>query len=244
MRIEPVPRYHPFLVALHWVLAGLLIAALAVGYFGLGTTPNSDPRKIELLWLHMAGGMLILALMVIRFIVRMRTAKPEDLTIGNRLVDRSASISHYSFYVLVVLMAGTGLATALLSGLNKIVFGGLRVPLPPTLNLYPTQVAHAYLARLLVVLVVSHGLAVFYNQYIRKDGRLRRMLIGRRSIGGSASPECFGSPKLQCASTGILGGSHGSDALLHLAGKVRSDPENSLHDHELAAMMHLVLFGR
>jgi hypothetical protein len=29
---------------------------------------------------------------------------------------------HYGFYVLVALMAGTGLATAILAGLNRIVF--------------------------------------------------------------------------------------------------------------------------
>ena len=66
--MPPVSRYHPLLVALHWVLAFLIIAALTLGFFGLAATPNSDPQKIAILRVHMAGGMLILALMGIRFI--------------------------------------------------------------------------------------------------------------------------------------------------------------------------------
>ena len=66
-----VSRYHPLLVTLHWVLAVLMVAALAVGFLGLAPTPNSDSQKIGVLRVHMAGGMLILVLMGIRFIVRM-----------------------------------------------------------------------------------------------------------------------------------------------------------------------------
>ena len=66
-----VSRYHPPLVTLHWVLAVLIVAALAIGFLGLAATPNSDPQTIGVLRVHMAGGMLILVLMGIRFIARM-----------------------------------------------------------------------------------------------------------------------------------------------------------------------------
>jgi cytochrome b561-like protein len=61
-----VSRYHPLLVTLHWLLAVLILAALAVGFFALAAMENADPRKIAVLRWHMAGGMLILALMIIR----------------------------------------------------------------------------------------------------------------------------------------------------------------------------------
>jgi cytochrome b561 len=80
--MKHVPRYRPLLVTLHWVLAFLIIAALTLGFFGLAAMPNSDPQNIGVLWVHMAGGMLILVLMGIRFIVRMRTSKPADATTG------------------------------------------------------------------------------------------------------------------------------------------------------------------
>jgi cytochrome b561 len=59
-------RYHPALVVLHWLLAVLLIAALALGALVLVKIPNSDPMKLEAPRSHMAGGGLILILMVIR----------------------------------------------------------------------------------------------------------------------------------------------------------------------------------
>jgi cytochrome b561 len=68
--MKQVSRYHPLLVTLHWVLAVLIVAALAIGFLGLAPTPNSDPRKIAVLRVHLAGGMLILVLMGIRFIAR------------------------------------------------------------------------------------------------------------------------------------------------------------------------------
>ena len=69
--MKQVSRYHPLLVTLHWVVAVLIVAALAIGFLGLAPTLNSDPQKIGVLRVHMAGGMLILVLMGIRFIARM-----------------------------------------------------------------------------------------------------------------------------------------------------------------------------
>ena len=42
-------RYHPLLVTLHWLLALLILAALAVGFFLLASMDNSEPRKIVVL---------------------------------------------------------------------------------------------------------------------------------------------------------------------------------------------------
>jgi len=80
-------------VILHWLLAVLILAALAVGFFGLARwkTPIREDRRPAL---HMAGGMLILALMIVRFVVRLGTARPAP---ANRL----APVVHYGFYVLV-----------------------------------------------------------------------------------------------------------------------------------------------
>ena len=114
--MKQVSRYHPLLVTLHWVLAVLIIAALTIGFFVLAATPNADPQKIGVLRIHMAGGMLILVLMVIRFIVRMLTLRPAGATTGYPLLDRIAPITHYGFYVLVLLMVGSGYTTGILCG--------------------------------------------------------------------------------------------------------------------------------
>jgi cytochrome b561 len=120
--MKQVSRYHPLLVTLHWLLAVLIIATLAVGFFWLAARPNSDPQKIVVLRVHMAVSMLVLSLMVIRFIVRMLTARPEKATTGYPLLDRIAPITHYGFYVLVLLMVGSGFTTAILAPRSAMRF--------------------------------------------------------------------------------------------------------------------------
>ena len=166
-------RYHPLLVALHWLLAVLILAALAVGFLVLAAMPNAQPAKIAVLRWHMAGGMLILALMLVRFVVRLVTAKPAP---ANRL----APIVHYGFYLLVVLMVGTGFATGLAAGLPEIVFAESGAPLPATFAAFPTFHAHFWLATLLVVVIVLHVGAALYHQLVQKDGMLARMGFGHR----------------------------------------------------------------
>jgi len=176
----PVSRYHPLLVALHWLLALLIIAMLCAGFLLLAPMPNIDPQKISVLLVHMSLGMLILGLTVIRLIVRLATAKPADATTGYAALDRAARLAHYAFYLLVVLMAGTGLATAILAGLNRSVFQKTGEALPASFDAYPTFTAHAYLALLLAGLIAVHVMAALYHQFGRGDQLLRRMWFGRR----------------------------------------------------------------
>jgi cytochrome b561 len=187
--MKQISRYHPLLVTLHWVLAVLIIAELTLGFVGLAATPNSDSRKIGILRVQMMGGVLILSLMIFRFIVRTRTSRPADATTGYPLLDRIAPISHYGFYVLLLMMVATGFATAIIAGLGEIVFGSSGAPLPPTLMTYPAFVAHIFFAMLLSGLVVLHMLAAFYHQFARRDGLFRRMSFGRRVAEPSARAE-------------------------------------------------------
>jgi len=188
-RIKQVSRYHPLLVTLHWLLAVLIVGALILGFFVLAAMPNSDPQKLGLLLAHMAGGMLILGLMVIRLIVRILTSKPASATTGSPLLDRIAPITHYGFYLLVLLMVATGFATAIRAGLNRIVFQGSGEPLPESFTVYRPFVAHGYLAALLAAFIALHVLAAFYHQFVRKDGLFRRMWFGRRALNPSAPAE-------------------------------------------------------
>ena len=126
MKTALVSGYHPLLVTLHWLLAVLIIAMLCIGFLVLAPMPSTDPQKIGILLVHMSIGMAILALMVARFIVRIRTSRPADATTGHPRLDRLAPIIHYGFYVLVLLMVGSGYATAILAGIEQKRVPGFR----------------------------------------------------------------------------------------------------------------------
>lgn len=173
-------RYHPFLVILHWLLALMIIMGLIMGGTILSETPNSDPEKLGFLKVHMSMGIAILVLMVIRFIVRLFSAKPPHADIGNALLNKLAILAHYALYLLVILMAGSGLATANLAGLPDIVFGSSGTPLPESFDQIPPRAAHGILSVLLSLLILGHVLAFLYHQFIRKGGLFSRMWFGDR----------------------------------------------------------------
>jgi cytochrome b561 len=188
-----VTRYHPVLVALHWMLALLTIAALALGALVMVKIANSDPMKLEALRSHMTGGVLILLLMLVRLFVRMRTEHPAAASTGNSMLDRLAWVSHRLFYVAVLGMAGSGIVMALQTGLPAIVFGSGGA-LPVDFWVFPVRTVHYLFSRLLMALIALHVAGAFYHTLILKDGLLRRMFFGRRILQGTDSETTLNQP--------------------------------------------------
>jgi cytochrome b561 len=141
---------------------------------------------LRVLRLHMAVGMAIFAMMTARLLVRLLPSGPAIAPTGYPALDRLAKLTHYAFYVLVFLMAATGLSTAVISVLNLIVFGGSGEPLPPSLLIYPTRVAHGYIAAILAALIGFHIAAALYHQFSLRDRLFRRMWFGQRDTPAAA----------------------------------------------------------
>lgn len=173
-------RYHPALVALHWILALMIILGLIMGGNVLAETANSDPQKLVYLKIHMTAGIIILLLMVVRLIVRLVTKKPAHADIGNSLLNKIGVAAHYLFYLLVTLIGASGLATANLAGLPDIVFGASGAPLPASFDEFPSRVAHGILGFVLMLVIIGHVSAFLYHQFVRKDKLFSRMWFGHR----------------------------------------------------------------
>lgn len=176
-----VSRYHPALVVLHWALAFLIIAALALGALIMVKIPNTSPMKFEALRSHMFGGMLILALMLIRLVIRARTIHPAAASAGHPLLDRLAWLSHRMFYGVVIVMAGSGIIMALQTGLFNSVFLG-HGNLPADFWAFPIRYVHYIASRILMALIAVHIVAALYHAFVLRDGLLVRMFFGRRTI--------------------------------------------------------------
>jgi len=173
-------RYHPILVVLHWLIAIMIFMGLIMGTNVLSETANTDPQKLFYLKMHMSAGLLILILMITRLVVRFITAKPPPADIGNSVLNKLGVTTHYLFYLVVILMAGSGLAIANIAGLPEIVFSGSGAPLPATFDEYPPRIAHGILGFVLLLLIIGHMAAFTYHQFFRKDGLFSRMWFGHR----------------------------------------------------------------
>ncbi len=173
-------RYHPALVALHWITMLLLFAALLGGSLNMAPMANSDPEKLEILRLHMIIGNVILALMVLRLGIRLRSQHPPSVNTGNLLQDKAAGLAHIGLYLLVFVMIASGWATALAADLPAILFGGSGAALPEDFYEFAPRLVHRIGFILLSLLIGLHIVAALYHQFVQKDHLLARMWFGKR----------------------------------------------------------------
>lgn len=170
-------RYHPVLVVLHWALAFCLIGLLIAGSQILAPVPNSDPGKLISFRMHMGLGLLTLFLMVVRLAVRLTTRRPPPAETGNSVLNRLAPATHWALYILAFAMALSGMAFSRASGLPDAVFGDGAMPAGFD---HPARTIHTIASRLLMALIALHVAAALWHQFIRRDGLLARMALGRR----------------------------------------------------------------
>jgi len=173
-------RYHPIIVALHWLLAAMILLALFAGNFLLEALPNSDPAKIDGLRAHMTIGIAIGALMLVRLITRFATETPPHADTGNAMLNIAGRVAHWGLYLLVFGMVASGLGIAQLAGLPAIVFGG-EGTLPATFDDIPPRAAHGLISILLMLFIAAHIAGWLYHAIFVKDRLLSRMWFGKRS---------------------------------------------------------------
>lgn len=173
-----ISKYHPLLVATHWIMAVLIIFDLSMGELRLTSIPNSSPDKVFALRIHMILGTVIAVLLCIRLILRLMTRHPAPAATGNHTLDKIVLLSQRLFYVLVFAMVSSGVATAIAAHLPSIVFGGHPTPLPDSFDGFPTRMVHGFVAGVLIAYILLHLIAALYHHYILKDGLLRRMWFG------------------------------------------------------------------
>jgi cytochrome b561 len=166
-------RYHPALVAIHWISAVLIILSLLVGTFVLKWMPN-DAAKIPSLAIHMTTGLIILVLTVARVVVRLLTKKPAPATAGNKILDTIGVLTHYLLYLGALGMGISGLGLSMSAGLAQSVFAKIG-SLPPDFYVYPMRYGHGFTANAMLALVLLHIGAALYHQVIRKDNLMTRM---------------------------------------------------------------------
>jgi cytochrome b561 len=180
--VSQVSRYHPLLVVLHWLLAILVPVALILGVLVMAKIPNDSPLKIDALRSHMAGGILIATLMLLRLLVRLGTDRPASASTGSALLDKLAWASHRALYIAVFGLAAAGLLLATESGILGVLIGN-PAEIPADFWVYQSRAAHYLISRVLLVLIALHIAGALYHALFRKDGLLGRMWFAKLGVG-------------------------------------------------------------
>ncbi|MHA1554587.1 MAG: cytochrome b [Alphaproteobacteria bacterium] len=176
MSIKSTPdQYGSVSVMLHWLTALLIVIALVTGFVA-DDAAAADAAGILTVHVPVATTVLLLTLARIAWWWFADT-KPTATGETPAWQDRSAKAVHGLFYVVIVLMAASGIAMLALSGAVPILFGGAAGALPNFEELAPRG-PHELGAWLMVALFVVHVAAAFYHQFMMRDALLGRMWFG------------------------------------------------------------------
>ena len=113
-------RYHPLLVTLHWLVAVLVGLEL---YLGLVVMESERSGRLVLA-IHMATGIAILALLVVRFVARIGLRQPAQANADNPLLAWLARLVHYGLYLMLLVITVLGLLMAIRSRQLQSAFVG------------------------------------------------------------------------------------------------------------------------
>jgi cytochrome b561 len=172
-----VTRYHPVLVVLHWLVAIMISWQLGFGYFVIRSIPNSDSAKLGPLGGHMGLGTAVIALMVIRLIMRYFTSHPEPTASQREGIGTLRTPIHWLLYLVIFVTALSGWYTGFLIAHLYEVPGNT---LPADFAQYPTRVVHVWMALVLFLLILLHIAAAIKERATGDKNILSRVWFGKR----------------------------------------------------------------
>ena len=185
--MSSVQRYHTVAIALHWVVALVLIGNLVLGIL-LDDIP-SGPDKFAAFQLHKSLGITVLLLGLVRLFWRLAhkpPAYPASMAGWEKIV---AHATHWIFYVLIIGVPFTGWMIVSASPMNMptLLFGVIPWPHLPFFDGVADRKAlqesigdvHGFLAYSVLVLLVLHVGAALRHHFMLRDDTLMRMTPSR-----------------------------------------------------------------
>ncbi|BAU74297.1 cytochrome b [Metapseudomonas furukawaii] len=172
-------HFSPLLRAIHWLMAAGLLAML---FIGVSMVTDLSPRHSVLVALHKPLGLILLALAVLRLIVRLARPVPALPASMPRWQRRLAGLSHLLLYGLMIALPLVGWAMQSAAGNPVVLNGSLVMPpiAPRDADLHGwLRLAHTVLAYLLFAGILAHLAAALHHALILRDGVLSSMTTGR-----------------------------------------------------------------
>lgn len=120
-------HYNRALIALHWVMFGLLITVFASIELGVLFEKGTEPREM-MKTVHFIVGLVVLTLVLFRVASRLRSPQPTPAHIpGGPLVKLLAQLAHIALYAVMIGMPILGWLSLSAAG-KPIPFLGFELP--------------------------------------------------------------------------------------------------------------------
>jgi cytochrome b561 len=175
-------RYTPAAIALHWLVAVLIVANLGLGLYTVDL-PLS-PQKLRLFSFHKWIGVTVFLLAAARLLWRLGRPAPVLPASMAPWERRAARGAHALLYVLFFAAPLTGWLFSSAAGFQTVYLGV--IPIPDLLAKDKAladalKLAHKSINYALAAVVVLHTAAALKHHFIDKDDVLRRMLPRSRA---------------------------------------------------------------
>lgn len=182
-RLPAVVRYTLPAIALHWIIALLIVGGFAVGLYMTGL--KLSPEKLKLYAWHKWSGITVLTLAMLRVFWRWTHPAPPPLPGQPIWQRRAADLAHRALYVLMLAIPLSGWLYSSASGYPVVMFGVKALQLPDLVAKDKAlasllKLAHETLNWTLAAVVTAHVAAALKHAVVDRDGTLARMLPGRR----------------------------------------------------------------
>jgi cytochrome b561 len=174
-------RYTNTAIALHWLIAFLIVAAFTLGLV-MTNMAGISPAKLRYYNWHKWAGVTVLLLAALRLLWRVGHRPPELTGAMPAWQRRAAHGVHHLLYVLMFAVPLSGYFFTLAAGRPVVYFGLFQLPVligPDPALKDVLQGVHEWLNWLLAAIVAVHVLAALKHAFVDRDATLRRMLPGR-----------------------------------------------------------------
>ncbi|RJG21929.1 cytochrome b [Massilia cavernae] len=178
MRTINSARYTYTAMAIHWMVALLIVCAFTLGLV-MTDIPGLTPTKLRYFSWHKWLGVTVLLLAVLRVLWRLFHPTPPYPPTMKPWEKLAANSLHGLLYVLIFAVPLSGYFYSLASGVKVVYLGLVELPalIGPDPELKPVlKAVHYWLNMLLAGCVGIHVAAALKHQFIDRDGVLRRML--------------------------------------------------------------------
>jgi cytochrome b561 len=173
-------RYGSLSIAMHWLMLVLIVAIYASIELRTQFPRGSDIREAMKTW-HFMLGLLVFALVWVRFFVRLAGPIPDIVPRPSKLQLWVAHSFEYAIYAFMVVMPLLG--WLILSAEQKTVpFFGLELPALIGANkalAKQLEEIHETIGTAGYFLIGIHAVAALVHHYIRRDNTLTRILPAR-----------------------------------------------------------------
>lgn len=166
-------KYGKTVIMIHWLSVMLILTLFPLGKYMSGLEVS---EKLRLVKLHGILGAIVFVLTILRSVLFFTSERPPHLSTGSKFNDLLAIGIQRSFYVLLLIIGFSGLASLIVGGYLEALTASPMLPelVQPRSEIGPLKL-HNVLSMLLMFLAATHVIGVIRFNILHKTNVLKRI---------------------------------------------------------------------